>query len=260
MKKVSVIILSLGLFVLLSSCYYPRYKKSVYYNGRKDLLVAFTYTVPFIYDSGIEMRGDVELYPVETDEYGRTLGILQFNSTQRNPLFGENAVYCILQCGSSEESCFYEDICCTMVENGTDPMEQIEQLKEDNDWNMPLVLGKCRKIPIQYSSAGGIYDTQYGYRNYKETACNAVDWEVSTAWLEVLCKDGCGLWLFTLEKDSKEKDSPICLIMMKETAASAESPILSVLETRILKNRYSPWIEIRAFKQDTGWAFVDRNQ
>ena len=69
--------------MILSSRYHPKYKNSVYYNERSDLLVLFTYSIPFVGDLDVERLGDVEIYPVETDEYGRTLGILQFKPKMR---------------------------------------------------------------------------------------------------------------------------------------------------------------------------------
>lgn len=254
-KKASIILVLLFLLSLFSACFYsPQYENSVYNNGRDDLLVLFTYSVPFLYDLDIRLLGDVEIYPVEEDEFGRTLGVLQFNRKKRNILFDENAVYCVLQTGSNTESCFYEDICCIMVEKGNDPTEAIEQLKRDNDWNFALSLDKCRIIPINHHSTAGVYDNQYGYTDYETMACKKIGWAVESAWIDVLCKDGCGLWLFSLVKDKQEEDSPVCLIMMKED--SSDDPKLSIVGTRFLDSRSSPWEKIHAFKKDMGWFFV----
>ena len=239
--------------MILSSRYYPKYKNSVHYNERSDLLVLFTYSIPFVGDLDVEMLGDVEIYPVETDEYGRTLGILQFKPRKRNQLFGENAVYCVLQSGSKKKCCYYEDVCCVMVENGTDSSAAIQQLKRDNDWNMPLAIGKCRTIPIKYYNASGDFNTKYGYHDYETPACKAVMWPTENAWLEVLCKDGCGLWLFTLVLNCHKENSPVYLIMMREDPSA--DPMLSIVGTQPLNDQSSPWAEIHAFKEEMGWQF-----
>lgn len=254
MKKLSLLLTFSLTLSLLSSCYSPRYKNSVYYNSRDDLLILFSYSVPFVRDLDIKMKGHVELYPVEADAFGRTLGILQYNQEKKNLLFGNCAVYCVLQSGSSSESCFYEDVCCVMVENDVDSSETIQQLKQDNDWNMPLDLDRCRKIPIKGDVPSGVYDTSYGYTNYEEIAANALEWDDRTTNFDVLCKDGCGLWLCTLIQDYKDKESPTALIMMREDTSA--SPKLSICGTRILENRTSPWNEIHAFKQEQGWQFI----
>ena len=255
-RKICMLLVSFVLLSQLSSCYYPIYENSVRKNGREDLLILFTHSIPFVADLDNDMTGSVEIYPVEADKYGRTLGILQFNKKVSNCLLGENAVYCVLQSGSKKESCFYEDVCCIMVENGADPSAAIEQLKQDNDWNRPLATDKCRTIPIKYYTASGDFDTQYGYTDYRTPACNAVGWPADSAWLEVLSKDGCGLWLFTLLRDKNDTDSPVCMIMMKEDASS--DPKLSVIGTRLLANRSAPWVEIHAFKEEMGWQFAYR--
>ena len=239
--------------MILSSRYHPKYKNSVHYNERSDLLVLFTYSIPFVGDLDVERLGDVEIYPVETDEYGRTLGILQFKPRKRNQLFGENAVYCVLQSGSKKKCCFYEDVCCVMVENGTDSSAAIQQLKRDNDWNMPLAIGKCRTIPIKYYNASGDFNTKYGYHDYETPACKAVMWPTKNAWLEVLCKDGNGLWLFTLVLNCHKENSPVYLIMMREDPSA--DPMLSIVGTQALNDQSSPWAEIHAFKEEMGWQF-----
>jgi hypothetical protein len=140
-----------------------------------------------------------------------------------------------------------------MVENGTDSSAAIQQLKRDNDWNMPLAIGKCRTIPIKYETASGDFDTDYGYHDYETPTCKAVMWPTENAWLEVLCKDGCGLWLFTLVLNHNKENSPVYLIMMQEDPSA--DPLLSIIDTRVLENRSAPWEEIHSFKADMGWHF-----
>lgn len=254
-RKAALFLALLALLGLLSSCYAPRYKNSVYYNDRVDLLALYTYSVPFVADLDVEMMGHVEIYPVEVDEYGRTLGILQFTVQKTNQLFVENAVYCILQSGSKTECCFYEDVCCVMVENNTDPQEAIEQLKQENDWNLPIALDKCRVLPLKLDNISGAYDTDQHskYNEFTTMACKAVMWPTENAWLEVLCKDGCGLWLFTLVLNHNKENSPVYLIMMQEEPSA--DLLLSIIDTRMLENRSAPWEEIHSFKDDMGWHF-----
>ena len=259
MKKKTILLVLLTLFLMLASCFYrPTYEKSVYYNGREDLLGLFSYAVPDIYDLDVEMKGDVEIYPIEEDEYGRTLGILQYNQYKRNTLFGENAIYCVLQSGSKKECSFYEDVCCVMVENGVDPSEAIEQLKLDNDWIKPLVLEQCRTIPIKSGWPAGVYDNDYGYTDYDSIVADALGLEPSYPQFDILCKDGSGLCLCTLETNYREKESPIILVMMREDKSA--DPELSVISSRPLENRTSPWEEIHAFKEEMGWKFVNPSQ
>ena len=263
-KRASRISIYLILFSFLCACFYsPSKKKSVYYNDRIDLLVLFHYSVPLMAES-LESVGDIEIYPIDVDDYGRTLGIMKCDSLRKSPLFGENEVYCVLQSGSKTESCFYEDYCCVIVENGSDDYEIIERLKLDNDWDLPLDIDKCRRIPIKYYAATGDYDTDYGYNQpyYTQSALKAARWSSDDAWLDVLCKDGCGRWLFVLEKNTKKADSPICLIMMKEGHSiwgGYDDSKMSVIGTHILENRSNPWEEIHAFKDEMGWEFVQSN-
>lgn len=260
-RRISVFLISLIFASFLCSCFYvPSKKQSVYYNDRTDLLLLFRYTVPFVSD-GRESVGDIEIYPVEIDDYGRTLGTMQGDAARNHLLFGENAVYCVLQSGSKKESCFYEDICCVMVENGTGRDDAIERLKQNNDWNQPIAYEKCRRIPIKYDNASGAYDMDLGYEynSLLRNACNAVGWSKDNAWLDEVCKDGQGLWLFALVLDPSKTDSPVCLVMMKEIPrilANAE-PELSVVGSHRLENRTSPWEEIRDFKIEMGWTFAD---
>ena len=227
----------------------------MYYNGRKDLQILFEYTVPFLKNDNHTI-GDISIFPAEEDEYGRTLGILQFNSEYNNVLFADNSVYCILQSGSETESCFFEDICCVMVKNDADATEAINQLKQENAWDLPPDNGKCRTIPIRYYSMDGAYSVNSIYPGrLEEPASEAVDWPADHVWIEVLCKDGCGMWLFTLVQDYREAGSPVCLVMMKEDSSQKEG--LSIIGTHLLENRDSPWREIHTFKDDMGWAFAD---
>ena len=256
-KHFSWLIIYLILLSFLCACFYsPSKEKSVYFNDRVDLLVLYQYSVPFVGES-LEPVGDIEIYPVEVDNYGRTLGIMKGNSLRRSPLFGENAVYCVVQCGSKEESCFYEDSCCIIVENGSDDQEAIEQLKLDNDWNLPLNVERSRRIPIKDYSAAEDYNTDYGYNYnyYTKKALSAAGWSSDSAWLDVIGKDGNGLWLFSLMRNADKDDSPICLVMMKEDYSQGQE--LSVVGIQLLENRASPWKEIRAFKVEIGWKFVD---
>lgn len=252
------VLLILIILAIVSNIYRPRYENSVYYNDRDDLLVLFSYSVPDIYYLDIEMEGDVEIYPIEEDKLGRTLGILQYNEVKKNALFGENAIYCVLQSGSKKECSFYEDVCCVMVENGVDPGEAIEQLKLANDWNNPLELEQCRAIPIKLGCAAGVYDNDYGYTAYDRIISDALNWESRYASFDVLCKDGCGLCLCTLVKDYRETESPIVIVMMREDKSA--DPALSIIATQPLENRTSPWEEIHAFKEEMGWQFVNPAQ
>ena len=247
------VLLILIILAIVSNIYRPRYENSVYYNDRDDLLVLFSYSVPDIYYLDIEMEGDVEIYPIEEDKLGRTLGILQYNEVKKNALFGENAIYCVLQSGSKKECSFYEDVCCVMVENGVDPGEAIEQLKLANDWNKPLLLEQCRTIPIKSGWPAGVYDNDYGYTAYDTIIGDVLGWESRYALFDILCKDGNGLCLCTLEKDYREPESPIVLVMMREDESA--DPELSIITTRPLENRTSPWEEIHAFKEEMGWHF-----
>lgn len=259
-KETAFFLAAILMLSLLCSCFYsPSKENSVYYNDRVDLLILFEYSIPFIYDLNLQMKGDVEIYPIEEDDYGRTLGILQYNAEVSNPLFGENAIYCILQSGSKQESCFYEDACCIMVETGMDTEEAIEQLKKGNDWNTPVFFEKCRIIPIEHSAASGVYDNDYGNNTniYTRNACRAAGWPADDADIDVICRDGCGLWLFGLVKNYRKADSPVCLIMMKEDRSVWQNEVtgLSVVGTHLIENRTSPWAEIHAFKQELGWTF-----
>lgn len=256
MKKALYIIV-LIMLMLLSSCYAPSKKNSVSYNSRKDLLVLFKYCVPFVTD-GNEPIGDIEIYPIEADGFGRTLGIMQFNPEHRNCLFGENAIYCILQSGSGQESYFYEDVCCVAVENGKDASAAVEQLKRSNDWNKPLALNKCRRIPIKYYSPSGAYDDSFDLAICEDIAETAAGWESESDWIDVLCKDGRGLWLFTFTKDAQEINSPVMLIMMQEDPSV--SPTMFVVGTYLIENHNAPWIEIHAFKENMGWQFEIDNE
>ncbi|MBQ1411150.1 MAG: hypothetical protein IIY94_07745 [Oscillospiraceae bacterium] len=253
--------LYLMLISLLCSCIYsPSKEKSVYNNGRVDLLVLYKYSVPFLGDS-LESVGDIEIYPVEVDDYGRTLGIMQGDQTRMDPLFGRNAVYCVLQSGDKKESCFYEDNCCISVENGLSLDEAIERLKQNNDWNTPLMLDKCRRLSINNYSASGAFDTDIGY-NYNflsKKACNAVRCSDENTWLDAVCKDGHGLWLFALILDPIKEDSPVYLIMMQEKNPILDNgePEFSVIGSHLLEKRSTPWEEIRDFKKEMGWIFAE---
>lgn len=259
-KRTTEIIVFTFLLLFLSACYFPNKENSVYWNRRVDLLILYEYTTPFLTD-GQQTFANTEIYPIETDEYGRTLGIMQFDRDRRNPLFGENAIYCILQSGSDNESCFYEDVCCVMAENGKEPAEAIEQLKQINDWNQPLALEKCLKIPFKSYEPAGIYDTDFDFVTYSTAADEATGWSPRGTWLEVLCKDGHGLWMFTMEQNNYDENSPVVLIMMQEELPrDDDAPKLKIMEIRPLENRMSPWEEIHAFKEEMGWQFVNPSQ
>lgn len=261
-RKMSWIIIFLTLILLLCSCFYsPSKRESVYYNDRVDLLVLYKYSVPFVGES-YESIGDIEIYPVEVDDYGRTLGIMQGDQIRRDPLFGENAVYCVLQNGSKKECCFYEDKCCVMLENGSDYHETIERLKKSNDWNMPLALNQCRTIPIQHYSAAGAFDTDLGYKynSLSNMACKSVGRSADNSWLDAISKDGCGLWLFALMFDLSKDDYPVYLVMMQEAFTDDNDQPLNLIGTHLLENRTSPWEEIHAFKEEMGWQFVNPAQ
>lgn len=261
MKKTIIIMTITFILLLLSACYVPFREKYVCFNDRDDLFVLFAQTVPFLLEHSSDPHRDIEIYPIETDEYGRTLGIMQFNQKERNPLFGENAVYCVLQSGSEKESCFYEDVCCIMVENGADPGEAIAQLKQNNDWNQPLALEKCLQIPIEYCAQAGVYETSFDYSACNQLADEATGWDSNGPWLEVLCKDGHGLWLFTMERSCYEENSPVVMIMMREElSADDDDPVWKIIDIRPLENRTSPWEEIHTFKEDMGWQFVNPAQ
>lgn len=256
MKKLCAVLVVIMLLSLLSACYFPSKQNSVYHNDRQDLLVLFEYTVPFVVESADDPVGDVEIYAVEEDDYGRTLGVMQFNSEHDNALFGENRVYCVLQQGGTSESCFYEDICCVMVENGDDPGAAIELLKQNNGWDLPLQMGKCIRIPFEGYQACGDYDTSsHDHFLCQDLAANTVDLEMEQPWIEVLCKDGCGRWLFAMIDEALGEDSPVVLVMMKETPAQrkGDEPSFEVDGWHILENRNAPWQEIKVFKEEMHW-------
>lgn len=256
MKRMLLVLVVMIQLFFLSGCYTPSRGNSVFYNDRQDLLVLFEYTVPFVDETGNDSIGDVEVYAIEEDKYGRTLGVMQFNSEYSNYLFGENRVYCVLQESGNAESCFYEDICCTMVENEEDPQTEIEQLKKNNDWGLPLQPEKCIRIPIQNYQAAGEYDTwNHDHFLCLDLAVDTISVEMEQPWIEVLCKDGCGLWLFTMSDSPRDDASPVVLIMMKEMHAQGQEsePTFEVVGWEILENHRSPWQEIRDFKEDMGW-------
>lgn len=254
MKRLKLLFIMIIISSLLSSCYLPSNRNSVYYNGRKDLLVLFEYTVPFIVETANDPVGDIEICPLEEDEYGRTLGVMQFNTNYPNVIFGEDAVYCILQYGNATLSCFYEDCCCAVMTKDGDQLVTINKLKLENDWGLPVCLEKCVQIPISDYSASGKYDTHFEYDNCLTTAMAALDSKMQKPWLDVLCKDGNGKWLFAMIDDAVIDDSPVVLIMMQEANNKQDSKdSFTVIGTSYVNNKTSLWKEISEFKEDMGW-------
>lgn len=69
-RRVPRFLICLTLLSLLCACFYvPSKEKSVYYNERVDLLVLYQYSVAF-FTEDLQSVGDIEIYPVEEDEYG----------------------------------------------------------------------------------------------------------------------------------------------------------------------------------------------
>lgn len=250
MKRTRIAVVACLLFSL-SGCYVPREENSVYYNHRVDLLSLFLYSVPFMDEVGNKSIGDIELYSIEEDSYGRTLGVARFNEHYTHKLFGVGAVYCVLQRGSQEECSFYEDVCCAAVSAEEPDEEIIQSLKTKNDWSLPLNEAKMLTIPIENYAPGGKYSTFYEDNTaYREAAEKALGLN-QRGYLDFLCKDAYGRILCTLwvggDKSAAES-SQVYLIMMRD------GDVISGKEKAgILSNRSSPWEELRAFKETHDW-------
>ena len=117
-------------------------------------------------------------------------------------------------------------------------------------------MGKCIRIPFEGYQACGDYDTSsHDHFLCQDLAANTVDLEMEQPWIEVLCKDGCGRWLFAMIDEALGEDSPVVLVMMKETPAQrkGDEPSFEVDGWHILENRNAPWQEIKVFKEEMHW-------
>ena len=141
-----------------------------------------------------------------------------------------------------------------MMTKDGDQLVTINKLKLENDWGLPVCLEKCVQIPISDYSASGKYDTHFEYVNCLTTAMAALNSKMQKPWLDVLCKDGNGKWLFAMIDDAVIDDSPVVLIMMQEANNKQDSKdSFTVIGTSYVNNKTSLWKEISEFKEDMGW-------
>lgn len=106
---------------------------------------------------------------LETDDYGRTLFFFTEDTGQLSPTSGSafgTAIF-VMQKSDDEFVYFYQDDCYipyrmpkelnAVPENYRDdlPKEQIEKLKEHNDWNKEINLEKCTKAEISDRDPSG---------------------------------------------------------------------------------------------------------
>lgn len=237
---------AIALFLfLLTSCFIHSVPNSVYRSGRGDLFVPISYSMPV--DSGHysnQTRSQLALKELEIDNYGRTLCSLSFRD-YKNEFFQNGEVYCIVQQSSDSETSFYEDVCCAGV---TDPEKAdavIEDLKQKNDWNLPLDPVKMTTIPYKDLDPAGVYAIPDKDDAYYDAALQYLRLNSYGCYFEFVCRDAYGRTLITL---SYPKTRKVYLVMMRDGKV-----LDSAAPAHQVKKLTSPWEEIREFKQENQW-------
>lgn len=165
-KLFFVLIYTISATVLLSSCAFLCAVFEYSYDGEHEDL--YTVAVNNIfgiagYTSNGEISYDPEISIIESDEYGRVLFFYN-ESFGRGPDYG--MAFVIMQMSDEKYVYYYQDICYFPFFDTSDyfydgleddeeykkalepSAKQIEELKNNNEWNKELNLEKCTKTKI----------------------------------------------------------------------------------------------------------------
>lgn len=246
MKRIGQLFIVCICLMLLTSCYEPAVENSVYYSDRGDLFVPLAYTMPVdaAYYSSYHARKKLALQVLETDDYGRTLCSLSFHDYS-NAFFGNGEAYCIVQKSSDSETSFYEDYCCAGVRNIEEADPVIEQLKHDNDWNLPLDDTKMTTLPYYGLDPIGVYAVTVKDDDNMEAALDFLEMDSYGCAFEIICKDAYGRTMISLDYEKKHE---VYLVIMRDGAV-----LNGAASVHKVENMASPWEEMHELKQENGW-------
>jgi len=206
-----------------------------------ELVVCGSYAVPgmFCYEL---IGGTYKVTVLETDAYGRVF----YEYTTKNIISEQQETfYVICQSVDGDYVYFYEDLC--FHQNDAETAE-VECLKAQNDWGMPLNQDKMsvRKIIIPYSGNSIYTDTQLDVGRLKAACIEALQLEPEQYILpSILDVDGNGHELYLLNVEQNGEAKEYFLLANSDYAVS----FLEIIDDTV------DHAALRAFKQQKGWGY-----
>lgn len=123
------------LCILVTSCFFGC-------SGTISKGTALWATAFFSIPAGVDTHGQSNFEIIEQDEYGRILF-----SINAYHFFTQSykTAFVVCQKYGKDEVCYYEDVSYTFAETN------VESLKKNNDWNMPLDESKMSKREVKFT-------------------------------------------------------------------------------------------------------------
>lgn len=195
LKRLLSIILVLAQITFCIGCTPPRFDSA---NKFSNLLISSNVLFAI---SGINGKGE----SIERDAYGRELFKYYIYPGGYEPICNELCVYIISQRQTLTNILYYEDFCFILSDSFNKfTQDDIDALKNKNDWGNPFVLEKCSE------RSKGIPSSEFEYPQAKETIK-----QIITKYIDKNCelmyyigmdkdKDGNILIVFQAKKDDEE--------------------------------------------------------
>lgn len=235
--KKHIIVLVLVISLLLTSCF----GDGMDYHGEyPDLYSVAIHSIIGIYGYDFsEVKFDSKINVIDEDEQGRKLFSYQENSTVST----YNLIIC--QKTNDDYTYFYPDYNFISSSEDTFPEEEIEQLKEKNDWNKEINEYSCVKAKVTRKKPQGLINRKAVNKLY----CFALgeDAYYPNSSIIYLISDNYGRELYT--GYGKYSSKRVVVMLLNHPDGSYDENT-SVME---LKNYYSYQEELKAFKERNHW-------
>lgn len=198
----------------------------------------------------IDMTSDghsISAKTLETDAYGRTL--LQFHADSLTNREISDDVFVIMQKYTKKAVYFYEDIGWNYA--GIDE-ENLQQWKEQNDWDQPLQESKmsCRNCHVTFDGHTQRDGDKIPYEAIKKYFLN-YEWDKEFSKINnyrfVDCdEDGKELWIVQFESENGATEAKYIIATKGEGISAETLPVSEALADRSKLTR---------FKYENGWSY-----
>lgn len=264
MRTVKTIIISSLIIMTIASsisgCNFHMGTPGPYIGDETALFTLATFSIPECDQIGTK----IEI--IETDAQGRTLFKIRMgNSPMYFCCFGEESpllAFAVCQHCDDEKVYYYEDECWVICKDAADLTEaEKEQLKERNDWDLPLNYDKMTEKPIIPKDSEGRKNYENGWKieqDAKEKFLKKVSLEEGEyAFVTLLDDDGEGRILFTViverfNDDVVDASSVRSYLEMIDTNKRINNVVIEEI-----RDPAHVWEQIKEFKAQSKWKDRD---